>query len=222
MLNIHSLLEELIYTLPAIAIALAFHEFAHAYVAYKLGDLSQKENGRLTLNPLKHLDPVGTLCLLLFKFGWAKPVQVDPYYFKNKKDGMIWSAIAGPLANLILGFVCVLLFLLLTILALNEVLFFSSSIGWYLVDLMWMSAIMNVGLAVFNLIPIPPLDGSKILMGLLPEETYFKLMRYEMYFSVLLLFLLYMRVLSEPLVHARTAILNVFYDLAFFILHIFI
>lgn len=204
-------LTDLLYILPAVAIALAFHEFAHAFVAYKLGDLSQKENGRLTLNPLKHLDPIGTICLIFFKFGWAKPVQVDPYFFKNKKDGMIWSAIAGPLANLILGFLFTFLFYLLLAVGVG--------IGSYFVQLCLMTAIMNIGLGVFNLIPIPPLDGSKILMGILPEETYFKLLHYEMYLSFVILLLLYTGVLDGPLTHARSAIIDVYSQLSITILN---
>ena len=101
--DFNSFLREMIYLIPAVAIALSFHEFAHAFVSYKLGDYTQKERGRLTLNPLKHLDPIGTLCLLFFQFGWAKPVEVDPYYYRNKKEGMIWTALAGPLMNMLSG-----------------------------------------------------------------------------------------------------------------------
>ena len=103
-MDIRGFFANLIYILPAVAIALSVHEFAHAFVSYKLGDISQKQRGRLTLNPLKHLDPFGTLSLIFFGFGWAKPVQVDPYFYRNKKDGMIWTAMAGPLMNFIVGF----------------------------------------------------------------------------------------------------------------------
>ena len=99
--NISSFIQDLIYLLPAILIALSIHEFAHAFVAYKMGDITQKERGRLSLNPLAHIDITGLLCLLLFQFGWAKPVQVDAYYFSDKKQGLVWSSIAGPVVNLI-------------------------------------------------------------------------------------------------------------------------
>lgn len=209
--DLSGFIKELVYTLPAILVALSMHEFAHAFVAYKLGDASQKERGRLSLNPFRHLDPMGTICLLFFRFGWAKPVQVDPYFFRNRKEGMIWTAIAGPLMNLIMGFVMILLFA------------FSFKAGWMLSDnpiLSYISyffnicAVINVGLGIFNLIPIPPLDGSKVLMGLLPEETYFKIMQYEQYISLLLLFVLFSGFLDGPLIGARSAILNCFTNIA--------
>lgn len=205
-MNISNFLSELIYELPAVAIALSTHEFAHAYVSYKLGDYSQKTNGRLTLNPLAHLDLVGTLSLIFFGFGWAKPVQVDPYFYRNKKEGMIWTAMAGPIMNFIVGFVMVLLYLLF--IRFNLV---SNIVTLYLSDLFFVTAIINLGLGIFNLIPIPPLDGSKILLGILKEETYFKLMQYETYISFLLILLLFSGVLDGPLIHARSVILDVFF-----------
>lgn len=216
MLNINEIISNLIYTVPAIFIALSFHEFGHAYVAYKMGDISQKENGRLTLNPFRHLDPTGTLCLLLFHVGWGKPVQVDPYYFKDKKEGMIWSAVAGPLFNLVLGFVFFLLECLLLISGLQGIMFS------YFIKLLETTAIMNIGLGVFNLIPIPPLDGSKILMGILPEDTYFKLMQYEMYFSFLLLILLFTNILDAPITHAIVSITRMYLKIIGTILGVFI
>lgn len=216
MFNISELISDLIYTVPAIFIALSCHEFGHAYAAYKMGDLSQKENGRLTLNPFRHLDSAGTLCLLLFHVGWGKPVQVDPYFFKDKKQGMIWTAVAGPLVNLVLGFVFILLDGLLLVLGFHGV------IASYLHVLFQTTAVMNIGLGVFNLIPLPPLDGSKVLMGILPEETYFKLMQYEMYFSLGLLLLLFTGVLDASLNHAISSILRVYLNIVGAILGIFI
>ncbi|WP_416324426.1 site-2 protease family protein [[Eubacterium] hominis] len=198
------LFSNLIYILPAVIIALSFHEFAHSFVAYKLGDVSQKESGRLSLNPLNHLDPIGTLSLIICGFGWAKPVQINPYFFKDRKSGMIQSAMAGPLANLIVGFI----FMLLMGLTLKTGMAFSNQIGNYLYLLCYYTAVMNVGLAVFNLIPLPPLDGSKILMGILDEDTYFKIMQYEQYISIVLIILLIAGVLNGPLGYARGAILD--------------
>lgn len=205
-MNINNFIADLIYVLPAVAIALSVHEFAHAFVSYKLGDYGQKENGRLTLNPLRHLDPVGTLCLIFFGFGWAKPVQVDPYFYRNKKDGMIWTAMAGPLMNFIVAFVFVIIYLLF----IRFGWFYKNGFTFYLFNLMIVTATYNVGLGVFNLIPIPPLDGSKILMGILKEDTYFKLMQYEMYISFILILVLMSGVLDGPLSHAQGTILNVF------------
>lgn len=208
-------LKELVYTLPAIIVALSVHEFAHAFVAYKLGDASQKERGRLSLNPLRHLDPMGTICLLFFRFGWAKPVQVDPYFFRNRKEGMMWTAIAGPLMNLIMGFIMSFLFVLAVK---SGWLTSGNAIISYLMVFLRIGAIMNVGLGIFNLIPIPPLDGSKVLMGILPEETYFNIMRYEQYISLLLLFVLFSGFLDGPLIGARSAILDGFTNIAMMLL----
>lgn len=184
-----SFFSDLIYTVPAVLIAIVLHEWAHGYLSYRLGDPSPKEEGRLSLNPLHHLDPIGTLCLLLFHFGWAKPVQVNPYYYKDKRMGMMLTALAGPLMNLLTAFImivfCVLMekFIPFYTLYRNPILF-------YLFTLFMYTAIMCIGLGVFNLIPIPPLDGSKILLSILPEDTYFAMMRYEHYGSFLLILLL--------------------------------
>lgn len=205
-------LSDLLFLVPAILIALTVHEFGHAFVAYKLGDISQKEKGRLTLNPFQHLDLIGSICLLLFQFGWAKPVQVEPYYFKNQKDGMIWTAVAGPIANFIIGFVSILCSVLIV-----KVLGISM-ITYYIMLFFQYCALVNVGLGIFNLIPIPPLDGSKVLMGILPEELYFKILRYENVIGLLLLVCLYIGVLDGPLIHARTIILDGFLNIANFII----
>lgn len=206
MSNFSNIMNQLIYILPAVLIALSVHEFAHAFVSYKLGDRAQKDKGRLTLNPLKHLDPIGTLSLIFFGFGWAKPVQVDPYFYKNKKEGMIWTAMAGPLMNFIVGF----LMMLVSLVMVKFNWAFKSEITYYFYQVALVCASINVGLGIFNLIPIPPLDGSKILMGILKEETYFKLMQYEMYLSFILIILLVSGTLNGPLIHARSSILSVF------------
>ncbi len=171
------------YILSALAVLLilTIHEYAHGYAAYKLGDNTAKSLGRLTLNPIKHLDPVGALCMVLFHFGWAKPVPVNPRNFKNPKKGFASVALAGPLANLIMAFFTGFLYLLLVkvfggaefpnrfVLEISKNLLLFVSIFYS----------VNLGLAIFNLIPIPPLDGSRLLNVFLPPKAYFKIMRYE-------------------------------------------
>lgn len=174
---------EFIIFVPAILLALSFHEFAHGFVAYRLGDPTPKHQGRLTLNPLAHLDPVGTLLLLFAHFGWAKPVQVNPYNFAgDKKRGMMIVALAGPFANILLAYLGALLLALM----IKEILPFNQLTAIFLKDLVQ----INLVLAAFNLIPIPPLDGSKILAGLLPGQTANLIYRLEQYGPMLLIFLI--------------------------------
>lgn len=145
--------------IPPILLALTVHEFFHGFVAYKLGDSTAKDHGRLTLNPLKHLDPIGTIALIIFKFGWAKPVPVNPYFLRNPRRDMMLVAVAGPASNLVMAIVFGLLLRMgiMGLVAYPEVVFKMLLYGMYI----------NVILMAFNLIPIPPLDGSKILFGLM-------------------------------------------------------
>lgn len=194
----------LIYTAPATLLAISAHEFAHGLVSYWLGDPTPKRDGRLSLNPLHHLDLVGTICMLVFRFGWAKPVQVNPQYYKNPKQGMALTALAGPAMNLILAFLFLGLFVGLVHVTEGS----TEGILGYLMLLAQYTAIMNIGLGVFNLIPLPPLDGAKVLGILLPQRTYFQLMRYERYGGLLMIVLLYTGVLSRPLGILRDGILE--------------
>ena len=169
---------EILIIAPPILVALTFHEFAHAYVANRLGDPTAKEMGRLTLNPLVHLDLVGTAMLFIVHIGWAKPVPVNPLNFKNPKQDLLWVSLAGPGANLLLALVCGLTCRMLGIEG-----WFSPEAGLMgLVKFMIVFGLLiNIVLAVFNLLPIPPLDGSKILMGLIPrqyEQQFLPFMRY--------------------------------------------
>lgn len=205
-----NIVPDLIYIIPAVAVAFSLHEFAHSYTAYKMGDTSQKTSGRMSLNPLNHLDPIGTISLVLFGFGWAKPVQINPYNFHDRKNGMVWSAVAGPLMNFLVAFISVFL----SVVLLKTEWAFSNSFTEYLYLFLYYSAIMNVGLGIFNLIPVPPLDGSKVLLGILNEETYFKILQYERYLSLALLVLLFTNVLDGPLMHARSTIINAFFNLS--------
>ena len=199
---LQSFLQDAIYLIPAVLLSLSFHEFSHGYVAFKLGDPTAKQAGRLTLNPLAHIDPLGTLCMLIFRFGWAKPVPVNVMYFKDRKKGMAITAAAGPISNLLLAFLCLLLFV--------PVLVYAgwTAVGSYAANFLYIMVMINVGLAVFNLLPISPLDGSKILYAVLPNKIYFSLMRYERYFQPVLFLLLWTGLLSRPISFLRDAVIS--------------
>jgi Zn-dependent protease len=147
--------------------ALTFHECAHAYVAHRYGDDTAQKSGRLTLNPLRHLDPLGTIMIFLVQFGWAKPVPVNPYNLRNPKKDMLWISAAGPLSNMLLALVSGLLFRLFSDLALTAEM---DTIAGPIVLMIFFSMKINLALAIFNILPIAPLDGSKILYGLLPPR----------------------------------------------------
>ena len=184
------------YILSALAvlIILTLHEYAHAYAAYKLGDGTAKAYGRLTLNPIKHLDPVGAICMVLFKIGWAKPVPINARNFKKPKRDFAICALAGPISNLFFAFLSASLYLL----ALK--LFYTAGIeNEFMRKLLYNTTMflalfhtINIGIAIFNLLPVPPLDGSRILNVVLPTKTYFKIMKYErrIYFGLLFWLLL--------------------------------
>jgi Zn-dependent protease len=171
-------METLLLIAPPILLALTFHEYAHAYVADKYGDDTAKQSGRLTLNPLAHLDPLGTIMIFIVHFGWAKPVPINPYKLKNPKKDMLWISASGPLANMILALMSgILLRFIFSIVGTPD----QHSIIGVLIFMVVMSMQINLALAIFNVLPIAPLDGSKILFGLLPskhEGTIYFLNRY--------------------------------------------
>ncbi len=202
-------LERLIYSVPAILIAIVLHELSHAYVSYRLGDPTPKQTGRLSLNPIRHLDPLGSLMLLFVGFGWAKPVQINPNYYKNRKAGTVLVSLAGPFANFILALIGSLLISLVRRLV-GDSITFETKAGYqafvYLLQFLYYFMMLNIGLGVFNLIPFPPLDGSKVLASVLPEPAYSYWMRYERYGQFILMVILYVGLLNKPLSILRNGV----------------
>jgi len=181
----------ILYSALASLIAIVLHEVSHGYISYRLGDPTPKEEGRLTLNPVKHIDPLGIILLIVCHVGWAKPVRINPMYYRHPKRDIALVSLAGPLMNFILAFV----FSFFTVL-LNKLEYtYLSYMGYYFC---YYCVIINIGLGIFNLIPIPPLDGSKVLAAFLPDKAYIKFMSYEkygMYFIFILVFI--MNILSN-------------------------
>lgn len=193
--------ETIIPRVIAVLFLLPVHECAHAFAASLLGDNTAKYNGRMTLNPLKHLDLMGTLCLVVAGFGWAKPVPINVYNFKNKKYGMALSALAGPLSNFLVSFVLLAIVRLMSFLPPSDFL-----LG--IVSLLITIAQISIILGVFNLIPAPPLDGSRIFLIFLPEKYYFKIMQYEQYIAIAVMVLVVIGVFDAPLSWAANFIYN--------------
>ncbi len=174
-------------------VAIPFHEAGHALAAWLLGDPTAKREGRISLNPFRHFDLVGTLCMVFAGVGWAKPVNTDPRNFKNPKWGMALTALAGPVANLVLAYLAMVVWKLVYYWApVTGATVFAARFLQYLV-------MMDVSLAVFNLLPVPPLDGSRILLAVLPQRLYFGIMKYERVIFVILLAAVWAGVLDGPL-----------------------
>ncbi len=189
---------DLIILAPPLLLALTFHEFAHGYVAYRLGDPTAKMAGRLTLNPLHHLDPLGTIAFFLIKFGWAKPVPVNAAFFKNPRKDMLWVALAGPLTNLALAIISAIIAKLVFQLA--AILPYSSLAEAIIVPFFGMikaSVWINLVLCIFNFLPIPPLDGSRILMGILPDKMATTYASFEKYGFVIIMLLVFTNILPN-------------------------
>lgn len=188
-----SVFAQILSLLFVVVCVLPLHELAHGFVAYKLGDPTAKNMGRLTLNPIASLDKRGIICLLLFSFGWAKPVPVNPRYFKNPKRGMALVALAGPLSNFLAAYVGAILWIV-------AALFLpQNTIALFVVNVLRYYVIINISLAAFNLLPIPPLDGSHILEAFLSDRMVYAIQRYRNAFSLVLLVLLVTGGLSGPL-----------------------
>lgn len=204
----------MLLSLPIILFALSLHETAHGYVAAKLGDPTARSLGRLTLNPIKHLDPIGFLCMLLFGFGWARPVPINSRYFKKPRRDIALTSIAGPASNL-LASVCFSLLYGIFLLIFNLI-----SIKWgfpndmarmlseHFLIFLYYGISLNVTLAVFNLLPIPPLDGSRIISAFLPPSLAYKYLKYERFISIALMLLLLFGILSPVISLATNLIID--------------
>lgn len=186
------------------------HEYAHALIATKLGDQTPRLSGRLTLNPMAHISPLGAIMIFLCGFGYAKPVNVNPRNFKDPKKGMALTAIAGPVSNLLMGFICIFLANMLGSIFNNSSTVLSYAIYYFL----YFAGVVNVNLAVFNLLPIPPLDGSRILQLLIPAKYYYKFLQYERYIVIIVFILIMTGVLSGPLSYVSDLIISLFSSVA--------
>ena len=204
--GIQSALYLLIIRLIVALIALPIHECAHGYAAYRMGDYTAKRQGRLTLNPLAHFDPIGTLAIILFGFGWAKPVPINPLNFENPKKGMMISSLAGPMSNIGLALVSMAIykFTIIPAYMAGSGAFLSTvqTFLFYMINI-------NITLGVFNLLPIPPLDGSRIATYFLPQHVYFKIMRYENIIFIALMVALWFGVLDGPINFVSNAVTGI-------------
>lgn len=196
-----------LYTLPALLISLSIHEFAHAWVAYKQGDYTQKIRGRLTLDPFKHIDPIGFLCIVLCGVGWGKPVMVDDRNFKNSRRGTMLTALAGPLSNLLLA---VLLTIVLKVLIMFGVFgnLAANSVGNIFLQMILYTIEFNIIFGIFNLIPLPPLDGSKVLAYFLPRSLRGIMYTLERYSFIIILIIFCTNITSYIISPAYNAILK--------------
>ncbi len=203
-------IQQMAILLVPILIAITFHELAHGYVAYRLGDPTAKNAGRLTLNPIKHLDPLGTIALFLVKVGWAKPVPVNPNYFLNPRQGMILVSVAGPAVNFVLAVIFSIIFHILLWLSPAAAAGGAAGIMEPLLYMAQAGVLINIGLGVFNLLPVPPLDGSHILAGILPPhlaQTYMQVGKYGIIILIVLIFTGVVQNVILPIIYTLASML---------------
>lgn len=210
-------------TLPiriiAVALAMSIHEMAHGLVSYWMGDPTAKMEGRLSLNPFKHIDWMGVLCLMFFGFGWAKPVPIDSRYYKDAKTGIIWTSFAGPLSNFVLSFVCIFLYVALVKFVPNFAV--GNAVGVFIMETLQFTALISIGFGIFNLIPIPPLDGSKVLFSFLPDEQYYKVVEGSQLFYFIFIAVLFSGILDMPLAMLRSSLFEMFLNVSMMLLGVY-
>ena len=209
--DLSSYLISLLLSLPIVLLALSVHEMAHGYVAYRLGDPTARSLGRLTLNPLKHLDPYGFICMLLVGFGWANPVPVNSRYFKKPRRDIALVGLAGPLSNLLLAVVFLLLLRFIGFSWLAQMTVTSQmqfNLIYFTCILLYYGVYMNITLAVFNLLPVPPLDGSRIFYIFLPPRLYYKIMQHQRTITLVVMALLLLGPLSAVISRISGLIIN--------------
>lgn len=195
---------EYLINLPGILIAIVFHEFSHGFMAFILGDNTAKNNGRLTLNPIKHIDPMGFICMLVFRFGWAKPVPINPNNFKNRKRDTFLVSVAGIGTNFIIS---IIVAIILVYFPIRNV---------YVYNVIFTTMIYNIMLGVFNLLPFPPLDGSKMLASLLPNKIEYYFYKYERYFYFVLILFIATNWISRIMSPIISFIINIIFSIVIF------
>ncbi len=211
-----SVLTDLILSVIPALVCITLHEMSHGAVAYMLGDRTAKNAGRLTLNPIRHIDPWGLVCMVVFKFGWAKPVPVNMRSFKNPKRGMAITALAGPVCNIILAAVLLFVYGLIY----KPLVMAGGTLSDAVLQTVGTTAYLSLALAVFNFLPIPPLDGSKVLYSVLSDKAYYKLMRYERYGMIIMLALLATGAISGGLSTVTGWAYNRLFSIAEFSFHL--
>jgi|BioPla2DNA2_1021312.scaffolds.fasta_scaffold65247_2 Zn-dependent protease len=199
---------EILYYFIIFAFSISVHESAHAYIAYRLGDNTGKDLGRITINPMKHLDVTGTILLFFAGFGWAKPVPINPSNFKNRKVGTVMVSLAGPLSNFILAFIFAFIFLFLQFKFDVYSNFTSTEPLVVISNFSIMGLSLNILLTIFNLLPFPPLDGSKVFTFFLPQRYYFRFMQYQYATFIIFIILIYTGILRVILIPAQEYTLN--------------